>query len=114
MCEKVSVCLACVHVHVCVCVCVFPSWCVEIRLVSPLPTGPPVLLPPPGSAPEWRPHSPFWLWEMQVLVLVCVCACVRACVRAWVRACVGTCVRGCVRVCECMCASVHVCVCMIL
>ena len=29
---------------------------VEIRLVSPLPAGPPVLLPPAGSPTEWGPH----------------------------------------------------------
>ena len=30
---------------------------VKIRLVSLLPTGPPVLLPPAGSPPEWGPRS---------------------------------------------------------
>ena len=35
---------------------------VETGLVSPLPTGPPVLLPPAGSPPEWGPHSQFWQW----------------------------------------------------
>ena len=34
----------------------------EIRLVSLLPAGPPVLLPPAGSPPEWGPHSQFCLW----------------------------------------------------
>ena len=37
-----------------------------IRLVSPLPTGPPVLLLPAGSPPKWGPHNQFWLWQIQL------------------------------------------------
>ena len=31
-------------------------------LVSPLPTGPPVLLPSAGSPPRWGPRSQIWQW----------------------------------------------------
>ena len=36
------------------------SW--EMGLVSPLPIGPLVLLPPAGSPSKWGPCSQFWLW----------------------------------------------------
>ena len=56
----------------------------ETRLVSPLPTGPPVLLPPAGSPPKWGPRSQFWLSQLQykttTSVCVCVCLCVCVCV----------------------------------
>ena len=34
----------------------------EMRLVSLLPTGQPVLLPSAGSPPDWGPRSHFWQW----------------------------------------------------
>ena len=61
-------------VCVCVCVCVraWVSICClvpltgraagKMRLVPPLPMGPPVLLSPAGSPTEWGLHSQFWLW----------------------------------------------------
>ena len=49
-------------VCVCVCVCLCGHAHVEIRLVSPQPMGPRILLSPAGSLPEWVPCSKFWLW----------------------------------------------------
>ena len=57
--------------------------CVHVHegLVSPLPTGPPVLLPSAGSPPEWGPHSQFWQWYYKCVCGgwgVCVCVCTHA------------------------------------
>ena len=56
----------------------------EMRLVSPLPTGPPVLLPLAGSLPEWGPRSQLW----QSLIQVCVCARIYVYVLQWLWFCV--------------------------
>ena len=64
----------------------------KMRLMSPLLTGPPVLLPfAPWLSPEWEPRSQFWQWyntgtctstsvSASASVCVCMCVCVRVCV----------------------------------
>ena len=52
----------------------------KMRLLSPLPTGPPVLLPSAGSPPKWEPRSQFWQWNASTTsVRVCVCVCIFMC-----------------------------------
>ena len=61
----------------------------ELRLVSPLPTGPIVLLPSAGSPPEWGHIANSGCGNTSTSVCVCVCA------------------HACVCVCVCVCVQPH-------
>ena len=92
-----------------------------MRLVSPLPTGPPVLLPSAGSpldgghvANSGSVNTSVHVCCVHTFVCMCACMCVHACVRACVHvcACVDVCGCVCARGCVCVCARTCVCACM--